>query len=113
MYTSCLYINILFLIFFFADFAAYQLPFSYHGFHKTSAEKVWNQEKTGMAALESHHCHKCGKVYSRKGNLQRHLSWECGKEPHQQCPYCPYATNRKTSVQEHIRRRHKNMPNIA
>jgi hypothetical protein len=114
-----LYINFLFLIF--SEFATYHLP-SYHGsgqrLHKTKGGRVWNsiftnQQEPEMATLESHYCYKCGKVYSRKGNLQRHLSWECGKEPHQKCPYCPYATNRKTNVQEHIRRRHKDMPNIA
>jgi hypothetical protein len=106
----------LFLIF--TDFGTYQLTPSYSGFHKTRSERIWNQifstqQDPEVVTSESHHCHKCGKVYTRKGNLQRHLSWECGVEPHQKCPYCPYAANRKTSVQGHILRRHKNMPNIT
>jgi len=49
----------LFLIF--ADFAMYRHQ-SYSGFHKTRAERVWNQIFTNqkepeMAAPESHYCH--------------------------------------------------------
>ena len=104
------------------EFATYELKSSYcgqdHGLHNSKRERIWNQifitkQEPDMAATVSYCCRKCGKVYTRKGNLQRHLSWECGKEPHQKCPYCPYATYRKSNVQEHIRRRHKNMKNIG
>lgn len=69
-----------------------------------------NVQKTGDLCFP---CHKCQKVYTWKANLNRHLRLECGKQPHLKCPYCMYITNRKTSVQEHIRRRHKNLPNIT
>jgi hypothetical protein len=69
-----------------------------------------NVQKTGDLQFP---CHKCHKVYTWKANLNRHLRLECGKKPHLKCPYCMYITNRKTSVQEHIRRRHKDLPNIA
>nr|CAD7257411.1 unnamed protein product [Timema shepardi] len=34
-------------------------------------------------------CERCGRTYIRKDSLQRHLQWECGKEPTFQCPFCP------------------------
>ncbi|CAK9803457.1 Longitudinals lacking protein, isoforms A/B/D/L [Anthophora quadrimaculata] len=34
-------------------------------------------------------CSRCGKSYMRKDSLQRHVHWECGKEPQFQCPFCP------------------------
>jgi uncharacterized C2H2 Zn-finger protein len=68
-----------------------------------------NLQKTGDSLFP---CPKCHKVYTWKANLNRHLRLECGKKPHLKCPYCTYITNRKTSVQEHIRRRHKDLPNI-
>jgi uncharacterized C2H2 Zn-finger protein len=67
-------------------------------------------QKTGSSQFP---CPKCHKVYTWKANLNRHLRLECGKKPHLKCPYCTYITNRKTSVQEHIRRRHKDLPNIV
>jgi len=115
-YLPCFCIN--FFVSIFAGLATYHLSSLYTGFRKIRAERVWNriittQQETDVAPAVSHCCSKCGRVYTRKGNLQRHLSWECGKEPHQKCPYCPYATNRKESIQGHIFRRHKNMPNIS
>ena len=70
-------------------------------------------QRTPTANINSHFpCPKCHKEYTWKANLSRHLRLECGKKPHLQCPYCTYVTNRKSSVQEHIRRRHKDLPNI-
>ncbi|XP_017799482.1 PREDICTED: zinc finger protein 260-like [Habropoda laboriosa] len=34
-------------------------------------------------------CSRCGRSYMRKDSLQRHVQWECGKEPQFQCPFCP------------------------
>ncbi|XP_050585973.1 longitudinals lacking protein, isoforms N/O/W/X/Y-like [Bombus affinis] len=34
-------------------------------------------------------CSRCGRSYMRKDSLQRHVHWECGKEPQFQCPFCP------------------------
>lgn len=33
-------------------------------------------------------CDGCGKVYNRKGNLIRHMRYECGKEPQFCCHIC-------------------------
>ncbi|KAF5269905.1 hypothetical protein FQR65_LT05704 [Abscondita terminalis] len=34
-------------------------------------------------------CSVCGRIYSRKDSLQRHVTYECGKDPQFQCPFCP------------------------
>lgn len=54
-------------------------------------------------------CDKCGRIYIRKDSLQRHLQWECGKEPQFQCPFCPQKCKRKAHQIRHIRRQHKDM----
>jgi predicted RNA-binding Zn-ribbon protein involved in translation (DUF1610 family) len=70
-------------------------------------------QRTPTVNINSHFpCPNCHKEYTWKANLNRHLRLECGKKPHLKCPYCTYVTNRKSSVQEHIRRRHKDLPNI-
>ncbi|PSN32882.1 hypothetical protein C0J52_13325 [Blattella germanica] len=55
----------------------------------------------------AHICTKCGKVYSWKANLGRHMRLECGKIPHLQCPHCSYVTNRKSSLDRHILKKHE------
>ncbi|KAK3915480.1 Zinc finger protein 33A [Frankliniella fusca] len=40
------------------------------------------------AGLSPFTCPNCGKGYSYKGNLNRHIRVECGKEPQQSCPIC-------------------------
>lgn len=52
-------------------------------------------------------CSKCSRSYRRKDSLQRHVQWECGKEPQFVCPYCPQRCKRKAHWQRHIRRQHK------
>ena len=110
------------LYFHFAEFPTYEvLPPYFEGnkiihevgeatFGMRRGPKV--QRQSAWSHGSPHPCSRCGKVYTWRTNLLRHLRLECGKEPHCQCPYCPYITNHKTTLQEHIRRKHKNMPNV-
>ncbi|XP_071449189.1 longitudinals lacking protein, isoforms A/B/D/L isoform X4 [Hetaerina americana] len=59
-------------------------------------------------APRRHSCGVCGKAYQRKDSLQRHVRWECGKEPQFQCPYCPQRSKHRIHVVRHIRRVHEN-----
>ncbi|EFN68026.1 Longitudinals lacking protein, isoforms A/B/D/L, partial [Camponotus floridanus] len=52
-------------------------------------------------------CTRCGRSYMRKDSLQRHIHWECGKEPQFQCPFCPQRCKRKAHWLRHMRRQHK------
>jgi uncharacterized Zn-finger protein len=52
-------------------------------------------------------CTQCGKAYMSKGNLTRHLKFECGKEPQFQCPHCPVRTKHKSSLLTHISCKHR------
>ena len=51
-------------------------------------------------------CPKCGKSYRWKGNLKRHLKFECGKMAQIQCPHCQYCAKRKCHLVKHILRKH-------
>ncbi|KAJ3635636.1 hypothetical protein MTP99_008529 [Tenebrio molitor] len=51
-------------------------------------------------------CNNCGKMYKSKGNLQRHLNYECGKEPHITCPLCGLQTKYRSSMKRHVLNRH-------
>ena len=51
-------------------------------------------------------CEKCGRRYSLRKSLLRHMKLECGKDPQFQCPYCLVKTTRNSSLKKHIRIRH-------
>lgn len=70
----------------------------------------WSQSELKTGKLFS--CPTCGKRYNYKHNLGRHMRQECGKEPQFHCPYCPHVTKHKASLQKHINRRHRGMPNV-
>ncbi|XP_053996844.1 longitudinals lacking protein, isoforms A/B/D/L-like isoform X1 [Hylaeus anthracinus] len=48
----------------------------------------------------------CSKSFSWKGNLNRHLRYECGLQPRFKCPYCEYRCKVKGDVSKHILRKH-------
>jgi hypothetical protein len=92
---------------FFSDIGFFQIPS--HSSSKqiirgTSHSKVVQGHGDTMAGM--HFCYKCGKMYSWKANLRRHLRLECGKRPQLQCPHCPYITKRKSSLNRHVGSRH-------
>lgn len=64
------------------------------GSQKTAVVKLWK-------------CTKCLKSYSTKGCLQRHLKFECGKEPKFACTFCSYKSFRKFNLNSHLRLRHE------
>ncbi|XP_024937406.1 zinc finger protein 786 [Cephus cinctus] len=81
--------------------------------------QTWKIEASGFAELKipkanfsgkkptgQFGCVKCGRCYMRKDSLQRHVQWECGKEPQFQCPFCPQRCKRKAHWLRHIRRQH-------
>ncbi|XP_052132510.1 zinc finger protein 500-like [Frankliniella occidentalis] len=53
-------------------------------------------------------CPNCGKGYSYKGNLNRHIRVECGKEPQLSCPVCFKMFKHKSNMEMHIERVHTN-----
>lgn len=51
-------------------------------------------------------CPNCGKVYTARKNLARHVRVECGKTPSLSCAYCSYRSYRNNEIQNHIRTKH-------
>ncbi|XP_053974168.1 zinc finger protein 771-like isoform X2 [Hylaeus volcanicus] len=51
-------------------------------------------------------CPKCGRCFTVKGNMTRHLKYECGQAPRFQCPYCEFRSKQTSNVMSHIRTRH-------
>ncbi|XP_026481462.1 zinc finger protein 480-like [Ctenocephalides felis] len=51
-------------------------------------------------------CGICGKLYKYKSNMQRHMRFECGKQPQLKCDRCPYRTYYKHHLNSHSVTRH-------
>lgn len=67
------------------------------------------KEKSGM---KRYTCEKCpDKSYATKGNLRRHLEWECGKKLQFKCKYCNYACKYKFSMKRHMLRHNTEIGN--
>ncbi|KAJ4427506.1 hypothetical protein ANN_25154 [Periplaneta americana] len=78
-----------------------------------SSSKNSPRKSTTSRARGVFPCERCGRSYVRKDSLQRHLQWECGKEPTFQCPFCPQRCKRKAHQIRHIRRQHSDMISLV
>ncbi|XP_026672955.1 zinc finger protein 775-like [Ceratina calcarata] len=45
----------------------------------------------------------CGKVYSQKSSLYRHMRYECGKVPNVPCPQCEKMFKHRHHMTQHLR----------
>ena len=53
-------------------------------------------------------CAKCSKIFDKKGALQNHAVYECGKANIKfQCDFCGFKAKNKISVSKHIEKIHK------
>lgn len=58
-----------------------------------------------MAGGKPYLC-SCGRKYKNKFHMQFHQKHECGKEPAFSCPYCPYRSKRRGTLNTHVALRH-------
>lgn len=58
----------------------------------------------------SNDCTKCGRHYTHRRSLVRHLRYECITTPSEQCPYCPKLCKLHCNLIKHIARIHPGEP---
>jgi DNA-directed RNA polymerase subunit RPC12/RpoP len=63
-------------------------------------------QQASSYTIHPYKCSQCGRIYMWKSTLQRHMKFECGKEPNIHCPYCPYRTKRSDELKKHMRKIH-------
>ncbi|OXU25914.1 hypothetical protein TSAR_011819 [Trichomalopsis sarcophagae] len=52
-------------------------------------------------------CHNCGRSYSRRDNLQRHIRFVCGQSPKYACLICNRAFKQKSNYHRHVLNMHQ------
>ncbi|XP_046995204.1 oocyte zinc finger protein XlCOF26-like [Schistocerca americana] len=78
------------------------------GCKEATVSPLLSRETLSSLANEQHlhPCTLCGKIYKRKDSLKRHQTYECGKPPQFQCPFCIMKCHQKFNVVAHVRARH-------
>lgn len=59
------------------------------------------------AATRDVACEKCGKWYTTRSIMLRHMNHECGVEKKVLCPLCNKRFRRKWNLEQHLKRVHK------
>lgn len=52
-------------------------------------------------------CQNCGKVYKHRGNMRRHMQYECGKPAMFQCSFCDRKFHQQSNLKRHFENKHK------
>lgn len=52
-------------------------------------------------------CAKCGRWYSTRSIMLRHMNHECGVEKKIECPLCHRRFRRKWNLEQHMKRLHR------
>ncbi|KAI5719262.1 hypothetical protein M8J76_007512 [Diaphorina citri] len=54
-----------------------------------------------------YNCNTCTRRYKNPESLWRHRKYECNKEPQFACYYCSYKAKQKSTLLNHVKRRHQ------
>ncbi|KAL6434192.1 hypothetical protein ACFW04_005954 [Cataglyphis niger] len=79
-----------------------RLPRSPTGLHKTQASTKYS----GNSEDQALQCSACGKRYSLKHNLARHVRFECGGQRKFSCHLCPNKYTQNVSLRRHLTHHH-------
>lgn len=52
-------------------------------------------------------CELCGKIYKHRGNMRRHMAYECGKQPIFSCTDCTRKFHQLSNLKRHFETQHK------
>lgn len=71
------------------------------------AHKPHSLAKNKPRALGRFECPRCLKGYTAKGSRDRHVRYECGREPRLQCTFCPHRTFYQSDLKKHMQHKHE------
>lgn len=76
--------------------------------------RVWFRSRaSGMMDIsEGYPCENCGRVYRHRGNMRRHMVYECGKAAKFQCAHCRRRFHQLSNLKRHCDTQHKFVKNF-
>lgn len=76
-------------------------------------ERHWRMSHTGGIVNFLHDgfpCGNCGKIYKHRGNMRRHMVYECGKQARFECNFCARKFHQQSNLKRHCETQHR-IPN--
>lgn len=58
-------------------------------------------------------CINCGKIYKHRGNMRRHMVYECGKQARFQCSFCDRKFHQQSNLKRHFENKHTMLPKFS
>ncbi|CAG9864651.1 unnamed protein product [Phyllotreta striolata] len=58
-------------------------------------------------------CANCGKIYKHRGNMRRHMVYECGKDARFQCSFCDRKFHQQSNLKRHFENKHGTLPKFS
>ena len=68
---------------------------------------AWFMSGVLHAATGGFPCPICGKIYKHRGNMRRHVAYECGKQARFECSGCPRRFHQLSNLKRHFYTQHK------
>ncbi|XP_044270640.1 longitudinals lacking protein, isoforms A/B/D/L isoform X13 [Tribolium madens] len=77
------------------------------GAHRDSqGRRSWYLQQIGPESAGGFPCENCGKVYKHRGNMRRHMVYECGKQARFQCSFCNRKFHQQSNLKRHFENKH-------
>ncbi|XP_019881128.1 longitudinals lacking protein, isoforms A/B/D/L isoform X15 [Aethina tumida] len=82
------------------------------GAHRDSQGKGnnWYLQEIDPELAGGFPCTNCGKIYKHRGNMRRHMVYECGKQARFQCSYCDRKFHQQSNLKRHFENKHSLIP---
>ncbi|CAH0547444.1 unnamed protein product [Brassicogethes aeneus] len=84
------------------------------GAHRDSQGKGnWYLQELDPEFAGGFPCANCGKIYKHRGNMRRHMVYECGKQARFQCSFCDRKFHQQSNLKRHFENKHSMIPKFS
>ncbi|XP_072382445.1 uncharacterized protein lola isoform X9 [Diabrotica undecimpunctata] len=83
------------------------------GAHRDSQGGNWILQHIDPDSATGFPCHNCGKIYKHRGNMRRHMVYECGKDARFQCSFCDRKFHQQSNLKRHFENKHTMLPKFS
>ncbi|KAJ8939035.1 hypothetical protein NQ318_012633 [Aromia moschata] len=77
------------------------------------SEGNWYLQQIDPDSTGGFACDNCGKIYKHRGNMRRHMVYECGKQARFQCSFCERKFHQQSNLKRHFENKHAMLPKFS